>query len=141
TFLSWPTSLHGLSVLGLGVRQLFSHPGGLVLPVLGVALVILGIAGDRDRRAHILIALSPLIPAAVSSMLGLYPWGPLLGEFPSGRLLMFALPSLMLGIAGGIGVLYNRNPLIGTVAAAAITSFLIIESVGTVVEPRTSRTT
>ena len=89
--------------------MLIRHPGSIAVSVSGLlALVGLWFV-PRNRRFPFALLLTPLAVAFAASMLQLYPWSPLAGYFRSGRLLLFAAPALLLGIAAGAAELARHG--------------------------------
>ena len=110
--------------IGSALQELARYPGGLSLSLLAVALGAAGVALLLARRWQWALVLTlPLAFAMAASGLHKYPFG--------GRLMLFAVPSVVITIAAGLEGLYvvfrsASRALAGPAAAVALILALVL---------------
>jgi hypothetical protein len=114
---------------------MFSDTGSFALAGLAALAFLFGCVSLFARRRHDLVLwLGPLLAALAASAWRKYPFG--------GRLLLFALPSLLLLVAEGVLWLVERDrrsaPVVGAVLIGLLAFDQLRFDIGNVVKPRRS---
>jgi len=109
----------------------FDSPGGLSIPYLAGAIFILGIYALMKRKLHLqaILLFGPTVLAICASALGKYP--------SAGRLMLFAVPAMMVVVAVGFTELMRQPRRHVRVIAAAVLLLLVAPGWGRTYAPIT----
>ena len=100
--------------------QALLRPALLPLPLLAALVFIIGcVSALRKKDARLLLIISPIFFALAASALHKYPFGR--------RLLLFAVPSLLIFIAEGTRCVMTRRRPYSTTAGLAVIAILLLE--------------
>ena len=101
-----PTSFSELEWFPATFFKMFSNPVDSPFPVIAGLVFIVGcFALLRQRRAHLMMLIAPLLLTLLASGVHKYPFGR--------RLLLFTVPLILIVIAYGIDFLIKRARLVG----------------------------
>lgn len=135
TFMPFPPrSLSDLAWFPVTFIKLFYDPLYSPLPLLAALVFIFGcVSAWRKRDARLLLIISPVFFALAASALHKYPFGR--------RLLLFAVPSLLIFIAEGARYVMTRRPPYYRALGLAVIALLLLEPLAragwNLIHPRT----
>jgi hypothetical protein len=117
-----PWSWSGIKWLANTIYQIFWIPGGLYFSGLSVLLFMVGcISIFQKKKAYFSIIVFPMIITLFASSFHKYPF--------SGRLVLFLVPTLIIGIAQGVDSITERMGRYKIFATTIILGLLIVASI------------
>lgn len=124
-----PRSLTDLKWFSSNFLGVLKHPGGLI-PYLSIFPLIIGaITMAKEKKDNFLLLAIPLLLTLLASGLHLYPF--------SGRLILFIVPILLIGISKGIEKISEQSSTIGIALTGALLFFPILSASRYLIHPRT----